>query len=217
MNLYSVYILLNLSVCIPAAIAFARFKYIPRTLIPFCVLLWFAMANELVSLVIIENGGSNAMNGNFFILAEFLFLGSQFYRWGVFNITKYKAGAVIGVALWVTDNFILHQLSANNSLCRIIFAFLYVFLSMDMVNRHMVLGKGRLYFMHTLLLVIGLLLFFACKSFVEVFNAFDMGLTVGFYAHIWFTLSVVNAATNILYAIALLCIQRKPEFSLLSS
>ncbi|CAN5416102.1 hypothetical protein BH10BAC2_BH10BAC2_18100 [soil metagenome] len=214
MSLYQVHILLNLSVLLAAAAVIWRIRFIPAYLYPFCMLLWIAAFNELLSLYLIADGMHNAVNGNIYILIEFFLLSRQFFNWGSLTKSKYLVLIITGILTWVADNFLFSYISSNNSLSRIIFAFLFVFLSVDMINRHIVFGKERPYTASTLYITIGLLLFFACKAYVEVFNAFNLGFSTAFYANIWFTLSVVNAVANIVYTTAMLCIPRKQEFLL---
>lgn len=212
MSLYHVHIVLNLSVLLAVAAALLRIRWMPAVLYPFCILLLIASCNELLSFYLVSAGRHNAVNGNIYILVEFLLLCLQFYYWNTLRRPGLWFIILMGVLLWSSDNFLFSHPGNNNSLARIGFAFLFVFLSIDMINRHIVFGKESRYNISTLIIVTGLLLFFACKAYVEVFNAFDLGFSTAFYAHIWFTLSVVNAAVNIMYTIAMLCIPRKQEF-----
>lgn len=212
MALYYVHIFLNLTVLLAAAAALLRKRLMPVYLFPFCLLLLIASCNELLSLYLVTTKRFNAVNGNSYVLLEFLLLCLQFHYWAVLSRSKLVVCVSIGIIIWCTDNFVFSAITNNNSLSRISFAFLFVFFSIDMINRHIVFGKDSRYNISTLIIVIGLLMFFACKAYVEVFNAFNLGFSTAFYAHIWFTLSVVNAAVNIMYTIAMLCIPRKQEF-----
>ena len=212
MTLYDVHICLNLTVLLAAAAALLRSRLMPEYLYPFCLLLAIASCNELLSLYLVSAKRFNAVNGNGYILLEFLLLCVQYYYWAVLSRSKLLVCISAGILIWCTDNFIAGSITNNNSLSRICFAFLFVFLSIDMINRQIVFGKDSRYNSSTLMIVSGLLLFFACKAYVEVFNAFDLQFSTAFYANIWFTLSVVNAAVNILFTIAMLCIPRKQEF-----
>lgn len=213
---YTVHICLNLSVLLAAAAMIVRLRYIFRSLIPFCLLLILGSANELISLIRIHNGAYNTVNGNIFILAEFILLTRQFLHWNVFRKAQYFVCVIAGIIVWLLDNCCINNISANNSLSRIVFSFLYAFLCVTAINRHMVFDKGRLYRSPSFIITIGLLLFFACKSYVEVFNVLDLGFSSAFYAKIWFTLSVVNAVSNALFTIAMLCIPQKQKFLLQS-
>jgi len=213
---FDIHLLLNLSVLVTLVVLLVKIKHVPVSLYPFAALIALAAINEVLSIVLIYTHNSNSINGNVYILFEFVLWCVQFCKWGTLSPKRYSLIVALGLTLWVADNFFVSTITANNSLARIAYAFLFVFLAIDLLNRRIVFGREAPHSNTILTIIVGSLLFFGCKAYVEVFNAFDLGFSINFYANVWFSLSVINALTNILYAIALLCIPSKQEFLLQS-
>jgi hypothetical protein len=211
---FSVHVVLNLTILLAAFAVILRFKRIPLLFIPFAILMCIASFNELLSLLLILNGYENALNSNIYVLPEFLIFCFQFMLWGTLSRKGFSFIVILGLAVWVTDNIIVHNLQSNNSLFRITYSFALVLLGIDQAGQLIIFEKGRLTAQPVFLICTGIFIYFGFKTFTEVFNVFDIGLSNEFYYYLWFTLSVVNAFTNILFTVAIVCIPRKQEFIL---
>lgn len=215
MNSFNIYVFLNYSIILAVIIAIIRFKSVLKTFYPFIFFIWLGSANETVSLLLIHKYKSNAINSNIYVLAEYLLLLWQFYKWNVNYAQNCVFSAGIGILVWIADNLLVNAIDSNNSIFRIFYSFIIVFFSIDMLNRVIVNEKNSSSKNAVFLVCIGLLIYYGFKALLEVFNAFNLGFSDMFYKNIWITLSVVNFIANIIYAIAILCIPRKQEFSLL--
>lgn len=207
-------ILLNYSIAIPALISAIRLKPTFSTLYPFIFFIWFGLINETLSLVLIYTTGSNAINANIYVLIEYLVILFQFSKWRQLNKRAHLCLTAAGICVWCFDNIAVNTLADNNSIFRSFYALAIVFLSIGQINRIMVYEKKSLLKNAAFLICIGLLLFFCCKAFVEVFNVFQPAFSDTFYGNLFLILSIANVLSNVIYSVAILWIPVKQEFTL---
>jgi len=214
MNNFLVNIFLNHSIVLPAVLGAVRFKKIVSSFIPFIILIWLGLLNETLSLALIFSNGSNALNSNIYVLLEYGIILWQFYEWNQDGKKKYYFFALAGVAVWILDNGVLNSPMDNNSIFRVFYSIVLVFFSIDQVNKILIYEKGRLIKNAMFLICVTFLVYYGCKAFIEVFNAFRLGLSDHFFRHLWMILYFVNVFANIMYAIAIVCLPTKQEFIL---
>jgi hypothetical protein len=211
---YFIDVILNHSIIIAVIVSAIRFRSIHKDYYPFLVLVWLAFFNESLSLWLIYTNGSNRINSNVYVLAEYILIMYQFYRWGGCNAKRLYFFALLGTGTWIADNIVFHTLSANNSVFRGYYSFVIVFFSIDRINSLIVWEKKSLQKNAVCLICIAFMLYYGYKAFLEVFNMFDLPFSYPFYRNLWLTLSVINCFANILYAKAIVCIPKKQEFIL---
>jgi hypothetical protein len=214
MSNYILGIVLNHSIIIAAILGVIALRHITRSFYPFIFLILLVLINESLSLVLIYNNGNNAVSSNIFVLFEFGLLLYQFYRWNNGRVAKYYFIAAAGIITWLLDNFILNSISQNNSLFRVAYSFVIVLFSIDLVNKIIIYEKGRLRGNAMFIICITFIFYYGCKAFVESFNIFHFGVSDSFLSNLWITLYFVNGVSNIIYAIAILCIPTREEFTL---
>lgn len=214
MSYYGWSILLNHSIVLAAIAGIVRVPYILKSYLPFLVFVWLALVNETVSLLLIEDHLSNDINSNIYVLCEYLILLYQFYKWGGSNAKKYSFFALLGIAVWITDNFILHTLTQNNSLFRSVYALILLLFSIDRMNSVIAFQNRKLLLNTVFLVSASFLLYYGCKLFVEIFHLYHVNFSSLFYTYVWLTLSAINCIANIVYAIAILCIPTRQELIL---
>ena len=214
MHNFAISIVLNLSVVFAAIIGMIRFKYIISDYYPFLIIIWLGLVNELLSLVIVYNIRSNAINSNVFVLLEYLLILLQFYKWDGSGTRNYYLIGCIGFLVWITDNFIINSITENNSLFRVFYSLTIVFFSINQLNKLIIYEKGNLVKNATFIICISFLFYYGCKAFVEAFNVVHLGLSYIFLWNLWIILYFVNVIANLIYAIAILCIPTKQEFTL---
>lgn len=210
---FTTIIILNHSIIIAAVIGIFRFKAVIRDYYPFLFIVWLALTNESLSLVMIYTIGNNTVNSNIYVLLEYGLILFQFYKWNGSNYRKYYLLAFLGLGIWMADNFILHSISRNNSLFRVFYSFIIVFLSIDKVNNILVFKTGPLLKDPTVIICAAFLFYYGCKAFVEAFNMFHLGLSDGLLKNLWIILYIVNFITNLLFALAILWIPTKQKFT----
>lgn len=208
-------ILMNHSILLAAIIGMIRFKYISSDYYPFIFMIWLGFFNETLSLLFIYTRQSNTVNSNLYVYLEYLLILWQFYRWNSFNRKYFYLLIIGGLAIWLTDNFVLHAITRNNSMFRVVASFVLVYLSIDQINKIIIFERSVLRYNAEFLICIIFLIYFVFKSFIEAFNMFEMVLSKELLNTLWMILGIVNFIANLLYALASLWIPTKQKFILL--
>jgi hypothetical protein len=138
----------------------------------------------------------------------------QLYKWNGSAIKRYYFFGAIGLMVWIADNLIINNVSGNNSIFRIFYSFIIAFFSIDLINKLIIYGRRSL-IKNSIFLICGtFLIYYSCKAFIEVFNAFHLGLSDQFNRHVFMILYWTNLFSNIIYPIAILCMPAKQEFTM---
>ena len=102
-----------LSVAPAAILGVVNCRTVATRFMPFVVITWFGLLNELVSLYYIFQINSNAVNSNIYVLVEFLLFLWLFNRW---QQGYYKRWFLIlvgfGFLVWLTDNLLMTMRTA---------------------------------------------------------------------------------------------------------
>lgn len=214
MNGYVLNILLNHSISIAAIVAMFRFKSIPENFNPFLFFIWVGFVNETLSLILILTINSNTVNSNIYVLIEYGLILLQFYKWnGYFNNRNYFL-SIAGIFIWITDNLILHTIDDNNSIFRIYYSFVIVLFTLNQINKLIIHETRNVIKNPVFLICMAFLIYYSCKAFVEVFNAFHLGLSDEFNRNVFMILNFANLMSNLIYSIAIICIPANQEFTL---
>lgn len=214
MNGFTINILLNHSIIIAALLGMIRFKSIASDFHPFLWLIWIGVVNETLSLVFIYSFGSNAVNSNIYVLIEYGLVLFQFYRWNREYLKVCRLLAIVGLLIWILDDCLLNNISENNSVFRIFYSVVIVLLSVMEVNRIIINERKMIMGNAIFIICVTFLVYYGCKAFVEVFNAFQMELSKQFNRSMFRILYAANLFSNIMYAISILCMPRKQEFTM---
>jgi len=184
---------------------------------PFLYFIWVGTLNEAISWVLIEINRSNVVNANIYVLIEFLLLLLIFYRWNEkARRNRFVFLLSIGVLVWIADNFFIHSLYAINSIFRVLYSIIVLFLSINQVNKLIVYEKKNVIRNAMFLICMAFVFFYSYKAFIETFYILQLPFSKLFYLNLFQVLLFVNLFTNLVYAIAVLCIPSKQEFSLRS-
>lgn len=212
-NHYLFIFLLNHSIVIAAVIGAVRLRHMPAAFLPFTWLIWVGAFNETLSLLMIRYTGGNTVNANVFVLVEYLLIVLQFYTWNGRGTRKYYLFAALGLSVWITDNLVINSISGNNSLFRVYASLIILFFSTDYINKMIVFEPRQLWRNAAFIVCMAFAFYFGLKAFVESFNVFRIGLPHEFLRNLWMILYFVNFIANLLYAVALLCIPTRQEFT----
>ena len=212
--MYIWYIILNHSILFPVIAGIIRFLYLGKDYLLFVLLIWVGALNDSLSLYLSYSAGNNALNGNIYVLAEYTCILYVFYVWNGNHARRYIIWAAAGLLVWLADNFLLHSIRDNNSIFRIFYSVVLIFFAVDRFNNIIIFEKGRLLKNTQFLICIAFVVYYFCKSFAEILNAYSVPFDTMFYKRLWLGLAVVNFLANITYGIAILCIPKKQEFTL---
>lgn len=206
----------SLSGFLPAIVALFRFRNAPAVYRPFIYFVWVAALGDALSLVFMYVFRSTTALSNCYVLAELFMLLWVFYTWNR-SVKKWKyvllGGA--GLAVWILDNFILHSISRSiNSIYRVYYCVTLMLLSIDLINQLIIFERKQIVRNTMFLACCTFAFYFSYKAYVESFYVLTFSFSTDFYDSIFYILRIINLLSNIMYAICLLCIPKKQEFSI---
>ena len=215
MHLFYISAISACSILLPCGATLFRWSRMKEKYLPLTLLLALGILNETTSFISLHYCANNTVNGNIYVLADFLLVVWLFARLDTF-ISKIFLSLIMvsGLILWIADNLLLHSLSANNSMFRMVASLIIVYISIDKVNQLLFFSSPIRLKNTDLLLSIGFLTYHAYKTFVEAFHVFPMPKDRAFYEKLWVILGIINMVTNLLFTLAILCIRQKQEFTL---
>ncbi len=185
-----------------------------RWFVSLCV---FALFVESISQWIITvNKWSNAFIANIYVLVEVLLYLIIFYYWNVFKKNKkpYALLAVIVVITWTIDNFYLHKIDQFNSLCRVVNWTVIFFLSIEKIGSLKFQVRGSLLKDSTFIICSGLIIFGVYKAIFEFFVLIKLNISNNLFFHLYEVLQYVNIFSNTLFALAILWMPKKHNFTM---
>lgn len=204
---------LNSSIWVPAILGLVRFRSVIDQFYPFLMIVWLGALNEVLSVSFILSSGSNAISSNIYVLLEFCLILLQFYKWNESAFRKFLFLGLFGMSIWMVDNLIIHNLERNNSLFRVSYSFLIIFLSIDRISKIVIFEKGSLLKNATFWLCIVFGFYFTFKAFVESFNMFTMGMSTELLQNLMKLMSYVNFISNLLYTLVILWIPKNRNYT----
>lgn len=213
MTTWSIFVLLNFTALLAPLVLLLRWRYITADYFPFVLVSFLAAANEILSYCLINAGKTNTLTSNIYVLLEFFFWLWQFYRWSPAPKPLFCLLGLTALLTWCLGNCLIRVPSGNNSLFRVVTSTMMLFLAIDTINRRLVGSRVNLLPHPVFLICSGILLYFGFKVFAETFLLFQTGFSGDFCRFLVICLSSANAITNLLFAIALLCIPQKKEFT----
>ncbi len=214
MNYFQVAIVSAFSIALPALVILARLPVLYKRYFPLLILFWTGLLNEITSYFVIVYHRNNMLNSNLYTLIEFLLFLWFFYRLNECRKTAYLVPAVAGIVIWIADNRILHSLSQDNTLFRMVSFVFIVYISMDKFTQLLLSGTNVPYRKTDLMLCVSFLVYYTYQAFILIFNIFPMAVSGEFYQRLWVILSLLNIVTNITYTIAILWIPKRMPYTL---
>ena len=213
---FELIVILSFSVLIAAGLSLIKFSKIRNIYYPFIYVIWLASLNEIISYVLVRNGMYNIINSNIYCLFESLLLLWFFKNLGSFQSQKWVFPA-LGLAFfvsWIVDNFFIQNIASNYSSWFILFySFPVVILAINAINS-LLIKERELLRNPTFLICIGLIIFFTYRIVVEFFWVYGLYSSNSFANKVYNILSIINLLCNLIYALAILWMQKKQAFTL---
>lgn len=208
--------LYSFSIIIAAAIGWARFAKINPAYYPFLFLIWIGLLNEILGYFLIYSGHSNAINNNIYVLIESLLIAWQFEKWGLFEQSKwlYKSILSLFVLTWLIEILFIKGINLTISYFRIIYSFVIVLMSLNVINRQLLSEKKSIYKNAIFLICTIFVIYFLYKAIVGIFWLYGLGENHQFRMNVIWILIYVNLFANLMYALAVVWIPTKHRFSL---
>lgn len=186
------------------------------TYLPLMILLGIGITNEIISYLFIKYRSTNNINGNIYMLIDFVLLIWLFIRLSVSLSKRFIAALlIIGSIVWVLDNILIHSLANNNSIFRMTASLFIVIICIDKLNQLLFFRDPYGNRNTDILLSIGILSYYSYKTFIESFNVFPMPITrSSFYIDLWVILDLINIIMNLLFTAAIICIPQKQAYTI---
>ncbi len=211
---YYVSVLFSFSIALGAILGWFRLKKLDPAFFPFILLLTAGFLNEVVSVVVLHSGYSNAPSYNIYSLVEVLLICWQFNRWNLFGERKgwFIGVLVICLIVWAADIFIINSIYRFSSYSIILHSFVIVVMSIHMIN-HLIFKEIVSFMRHPVFLIcLGFIFYFTYAILVEMFWVLGLNRSGSFRAKIYEILSYINLITNLIYALAVLWMPMKPRY-----
>ncbi|MBL7710759.1 MAG: hypothetical protein JNJ86_16935 [Chitinophagaceae bacterium] len=215
---YNLVELFSYSIAIAAMISLVRFRRTDRAYLPFFLLMWTGLLNELINTIIISRGFSNAVNTNIYTLIEVALILWFFYNFRIFRHRNLSFGILLLLILstWIAENFVFSSIRSFSSYFIVFSYFMIVLLSITMINKVQAAERKGLLKNSKFIICTGFILFFTYALLVEIFWIYGLNASKSFRLEVYRIMAYVNLVVNIIYAIAVLWMPRKQESLLLS-
>jgi hypothetical protein len=214
---YNWVIVSSFSIGLAAALSLIRFTKIEQSFVPFVVLVWLGLLNESISYILTHSGHSNAVNSNIYTLTESILLLWFFLLQGSFSANKrfFYFLAAIFIAAWVVEKFFLSDIRRFSSYFTTFYSFCVVLLSIHTINR-LIAGEPKYRAFNAVFLIcVAFILFYTYTLLVEIFWIYGLNSGPEFRVQVYRILALINLFVNLLYAVAIIWIPRKQEYTLL--
>ena len=201
------------SVALPCILGMVMYSKIPYLYKPFLYFIWTGSLNELLSLILVNTGHTNLVNSNIYVLLEYALILFIFFRWNEpRKRNRFYVLFLSGLLVWVLENGVIYSLQSINAIFRVFYAFIVLYMSINQVNMLIVAEKKRLISHPIFLICMGFIFYYSYKAFIETFYILHPPFSKPFYVHLFMILLSINFFTNLVYAIAILCIPMRREF-----
>jgi len=209
---------LSLSIGIAAVISWVRIKKTDPAYLPFFILLWLGFTTEIVSILLMKKGYSNAVLYNFFSLFEAVVVIWQFKKWRLFgNKAKvyylFQGLFFIG---WVTELALRGGLNQFSSYFIIAYSTVIVFIAIGIINGVIFKESSPLLLNPVFLICMGLIIYFTYMALIEIFWLYGLNRSSAFRIRVYDIFAFINLFTNLLFAFATLWIPMKRQYLLQS-
>jgi|SRR5436190_2707574 len=208
----------SLSVGIGAVIGWVRVKKTDPAFLPFLILIWLGFTNEVLSIILMKAGYSNAVYYNIFSLLEAIIINWQFRRWGLYrnNNRLYLIIQSLFLVGWITEILTKGSINSFNSYFIICYSTIIVILAINIVNKEMFKEPSSLLLNPVFLVCLGLILYLTYTILVEIFWVYGLNRTKVFRVRIYEIFAYINLLTNLIFAFAILWIPMKRQYILQS-
>lgn len=213
---YVLNVVSSISILVPASIVVVNFKKENASFLPFKILLMIGVFNEALSwyyMLVLKN---NLVIGNIYVLIESLFLVWQLSLWSKWKNSQIRNIylAFFLITIWIVDNLIVHNITTVNSLFRVFYSLVIVFLSIEQINFVFVTERNSIITNARFLLSGAFVIFYTYKAVFEVFYMINVKMSDGFYNSLFQVLILINLFTNLIFAFSVSCIPKKQKFTL---
>lgn len=212
--LYYIITGMSFSIWFAALAGLVRFKNTDQLYRPFIILCWTGAINEVVSFFTAREGYSTNANNNIYLLAESLLLLWQFKKWVPETWMKryFLILAIAFALLWFYEYNSISNLGQIRYYFRFFYATVIVLLSIHLMQRLVIEHASGLAKDSRFLISAGLTIYFTFKILFDAIWLYQLRGSVIFQQAIFLVFASLNFLINLLFAIAILWMPKKPQY-----
>lgn len=211
--------ILSLSIVFAVIIGIVRFRKIDRSYYPFIYNIVLVLIVEIVSRIFTVTGHPDAFlfTLNIYSIVDFTLFLWLFHNWGLFNRNKRVFISIAGAffIIWLLTNAFLTGFIRLNHYFFILYSFALIFFSVNTFNKAVVHERISIFRNAKFWICLGLIIFY---SFFIVFSSCNISLFIHkvsreFRRELQSISVYSNLLVNLLYAVAVIWIPRKKNFT----
>jgi hypothetical protein len=211
--------ILSLSIGFAVIIGIVRFRRIDSAYYPFIYNIIIALLVEILNRILTVRGHPSAfmLLLNIFSYIDFFLFLWLFHNWGLFNRKKstFIAIAVTFFIIWLLNNILVTGFVKHNLYFFILYSFALIFFSVNTFNKAVVHERSSIFRNPKFWICLGIIIFY---SFFIVtvstgLSLFMHNVSVEFRRGLQAISVFSNLLVNLLYAVAVLWIPRKKNFT----
>jgi hypothetical protein len=212
----SIFDISSYSIGVAVLIGGIRFQKINALYYPFIICMAIGFLNEIFCGLMEGTQYNFNFNNNIYVLVESLLLLWQFKNWGSFtnrNPLFWGIGFIF-LASWLVENFVIRDISQVASYFRVIYSFVLVLLAINQVNEIVIRDRKNILINPIFLISIGIICFYTFKVLVELFLTYGPSGAEEFKTNVFLIHEWINLFSNLVYAFAILWMQKRQRFLL---
>jgi hypothetical protein len=215
--------ILSLSIGIAAILGLIRFSKIDKSYYPFIFSTWASLLVEITARLLLMDNKNNTLIlfFNIYYLVDFYLFFLLFYNWRLFGHGKKNALLIAGfvLAAWIATTFFINGIQTPNFYFPVLYSFVLVFFSVTAINKFIVNERGNIFMNARFWICLGLIIFYTFFIVTNTSNLSLFSASAGSNVSSYFRRSLhainvySNLLVNIMYAIAVLWVPRKKNFT----
>jgi hypothetical protein len=211
--------ILSLSIGFAVIIGIVRFRRIDSAYYPFIYNIIVALLVEILNRILTVKGYPSAfmLVLNIFSYIDFFLFLWLFHNWGLFNRKKSTFIAIAGAffIIWLLSNILVTGFIKHNLYFFVLYAFALIFFSVNTFNKTVVHERSSIFRNAKFWICLGVIIFYSFFVVTEStgISLFLHNVSVEFRRGLQSISVFSNLLVNLLYAVAVLWIPRKKNFT----
>lgn len=213
--MYQWFYILSWIILLPAIIGIIKYSIITSEFKPLAINIWLGVAAEIAATILRYTVKNNFYAYNIFMLFDLVTMLCMFNAWGAFaqfkKVQKQLILVLFGI-IWMVDNLVLNNLGNDNVIFRLCYSLALVLIAINQLSNIYIRNNGFLSRNPYLYTCLGVIFYYAFSAFIYLINSsllFTPGPALWKYTLLIYV--IINIVTNLLYATALIWIQKKAK------
>lgn len=210
---------LSLTIFIAFIIGIVRYRRIDPAYYPFLYFTGIASVVEVLAHLCLKSHrwDLQILLIHVYSYVEFCLFAWLFHNWGLFNRRKSVFISILLIFLicWFISSYFIHGFGELNHYFLTLSSFALIFFSVTTFNKVVVHERGNIFRNPKFLICLGIIIFYTFFVLYNVtsLSVFRQNVSVGFRSNLQLINVYSNLLVNLLYAVAVLWIPRKQNFT----